>query len=203
MTHIKPRLIGITGGIASGKSTVTKIIKDEGYPVIDADKIARGLMKKNSPSYNKTVEFFGDTILDSAGDIDRAALGGLVFSNKDKLKALNSITHPFIFKTIKKEIEDNFKEKIVFLDIPLLFEEYDEILKCGIYFDEIWLVYTNIDTQINRLKSRNNLTVDEAVKRINSQLSMDIKVKKSSRIIYNIGSIDDLEKSVKSLLVKI
>lgn len=200
MTHIKARIIGITGGIATGKSTVTRFIKDQGYVVIDADKIARGLMKKNSPSYKKTVGHFGEGILDGSGEIDRKALGDIVFSNEDKLQALNSITHPFIFETMKEKIESNIKEKVIFLDIPLLFEEYSEINKYEIYFDEIWLVYTDRDTQIDRLRRRNNLTIDEAVKRIDSQMSIDLKRERSNKVISNLGSVDDLEKSVKVLL---
>ena len=203
MTHIKTKIIGITGGIASGKSTVTEMIKNEGFKVIDADKIARALMKKDSPSYNKTVEYFGSEILDLNEEIDRGALGALVFSDKDKLKALNSITHPFIFQAIKQEIENNLKERIIFVDIPLLFEEYSEIKKYEIDFDEIWLVYTDRERQIDRLKKRNNLTGDEAVKRIDSQMSMDLKRDKSSRVILNQETIDDLEKEIKDLLGKI
>lgn len=203
MTHIKPRIIGITGGIASGKSTVTEIIKNQGYKVIDADRIARGLMNKNSPSYKQTLEYFGDVILDSHGEIDRGVLGGIVFSDRKELQALNSITHPFIFEAIKDEIEAKKNEKIIFLDIPLLFEEYERIKSYEIYFHEIWLVYADRDTQIDRLIKRNSLSTEEAVRRIDSQMSIELKRDKAGRIISNLGSIKDLEKYLKKMLEKL
>ena len=203
MTHTKTKIIGLTGGIASGKSTASEIIKDEGYMVIDADKIARGLMFKNSPSYKQTLEHFGKRILDSNGEIDRGALGAIVFSDETELRALNSITHPFIFQAIKKELEEHKKEKTIFLDIPLLFEVYEELKTQGIDFHEIWLVYTDRDRQIDRLMVRNDLTLQEAVKRIDSQMSMDIKREKTSHVIYNQGSIDDLEIKIKEMLEKL
>lgn len=200
MIHTNCKIIGITGGIATGKSTVTKIIQDKGYKVIDADEIAKSLMEKESASYKKTVEYFGKDILNESGEIDRKVLGEKVFSNPKLLKILNSITHPFIFKEIKNQMEESCGEDIVFLDIPLLFEEYDNILKYGIYFDEIWLIFADRDTQIDRLMKRNGFTKKEAIKRIDAQMDIDIKKEKSSRIIYNLESIHELKKNINLLL---
>ena len=199
MTHINCKVIGITGGIATGKSTFTGVLKDMGYRVIDADKIARDLMKQGNISYKRVVEYFGEEILRSDGEVDRRALGNIVFSNPELLKELNYITHPFIFEEIKRKIEMNCDE-IIFLDIPLLFEEYDIILSHAIHFDEIWLIYADRDTQIKRVMERDSLTEEEATKRVDSQLAIDYKKAKSSKIIYNLESIDKLRVKIELLL---
>lgn len=200
MIHTNGRIIGITGGIATGKSTVTEYIQDKGYKVIDADKIAKSLMVKGSSSYKKTVEYFGKDILKKNGEIDRKVLGDKVFSNPKLLKVLNSLTHPFIFEEIKRQLEEAYLDDIIFLDIPLLFEEYDNILKYGIHFDEIWLVFADRDTQIKRLMKRNDLTKKEAIERIDAQIDMDWKKGKATRIIYNLHSIENLKKDINLLL---
>ncbi len=200
MTHIKSRIIGITGGIATGKTTVCNFIKDKGYKVIDSDEIARRLMKKDGISYKEIVEHFGEEILNKNGEIDRKLLGNKVFSDPELLKVLNSITHPYIFKEIKNDIERNKQERIIFLDIPLLFEEYNNILKYDIYFDQIWLVYADKDIQVDRLMKRNNLSRKEAIDRIDSQLYIDKKKEKSDIIIFNLDSIDSLKENINFLL---
>lgn len=199
MTHINTKIIGITGGIATGKSIVTSFIKSRGYKVIDADKISKDLMKKGKESYKKTVSYFGEKILKEDGEIDRRALGEMVFSKPQLLKALNDITHPLIFKEIKSQMLSS-KTGIMFLDIPLLFEEYQNILKSNIYFDEIWLIYADKDIQIDRLMKRNDLTRDQALNRIDAQLAMEEKRRRASRTIYNEKSIKDLEDEVSFLL---
>lgn len=200
MIHTNCKIIGITGGIATGKSTVTEYIKDKGYKVIDADKIAKNLMEKGSSSYKKTVEYFGKDILKESGEIDRKVLGSKVFSDPKLLKILNNITHPFIFREIKNQLEESYGEDVIFLDIPLLFEEYDNILKYGIHFDEIWLVFADRETQIERLMKRNDLTKQEAIERIDAQMDIDIKKEKSTTIIYNLHSIENLRENINLLL---
>nr|WP_300002792.1 dephospho-CoA kinase [Tissierella sp.] len=203
MTHTKPMVIGLTGGIASGKSTAANFIKNAGYKLIDADKIARGSMEKGSPSYLKTLECFGEDILDEDREIARGRLGALVFSDKEKLEMLNSITHPFIFQAIKKQIDEYREEDVIFVDIPLLFEEYEAIEAWGIYFDEIWLIYTSRETQLERLQKRNKLSKREALKRIDSQMSLDLKKSRASLIISNEGTIEELEAKIKRSLEKL
>ncbi len=200
MTHTKRKtIIGITGGIATGKSTLANILKELGYKVIDADKIANDLMKYNAVNYKKIVSFFGEDILKSNGEIDKKSLGKKVFEDEKLLKTLNLLTHQNIFLEIKKEIESS-TDNIIFLDIPLLFETRKTIIEYDINIDEIWLVYSDRDRQIKRLKKRNNLTKDQAEKRIDAQLSIDLKKEMADRIIYNLGSIDDLKNNIKSLL---
>lgn len=199
MKHTNCKVIGVTGGIATGKSTFTKQLKNMGYKVIDADLIARNLMKKDNISYKKVIEYFGEKILGDDGEVDRKALGSIVFSNPKLLKDLNSITHPFIFKEMKRQIEKNCDD-IIFLDIPLLFEEYNEMLGYGIYFDEIWLVFVDRNTQIDRVMKRDSLTKEEAIKRVDSQMSIESKKKKGSKVIYNLESIDKLKVKIELLL---
>src|SRR5690554_3279131 len=105
MIHTSCKIIGLTGGIASGKSTVSSMLVDKGFIVIDADKISREIVEIGRPAYNKLLEFFGPEILNEDKTINRRVLGSMVFSNEDLLKALNNITHPFIFRKIRKEID--------------------------------------------------------------------------------------------------
>lgn len=193
------KIIGVTGGIATGKSTFTGALIDMGYRVIDADLIARDLMKKGNKSYEKTIEHFGEGILKDDGQIDRKVLGQIVFSNPKELKFLNGITHPFIFEEIKNQIGKSF-ESLIFLDIPLLFEEYHIMTSYGICFDEIWLVYADRNTQIKRVMKRDYLTRTEAIKRVDSQMSIDLKKEKADRVIYNLESIDELKEKIELLL---
>ena len=200
---MKPtNIIGITGGIASGKSTVSNYLKKEGYFVIDADRIAREVMDIGEEGYFKTIEYFGQDILLDNGNIDRFKLGNIVFNNREKLELLNNITHPIIFRTIKNKI-DSTSERIIFLDIPLLYETYEEIKSYGIDFGDIWLVYVDEKTQINRLMNRNDLGVEEAKNRIDSQISMDKKLNYENIVIDNRKGLESLILQIDNLLEKI
>lgn len=197
----KTKLIGLTGGIATGKSTVSQIFMEKGYPLIDADKIARRVVKINQPAYVKIVEEFGENILLKDKNIDRKVLGNIIFNNKRAREKLNSITHPYIFETIKIDIDKLSQENhIIFLDIPLLFEQYDLWGKFNIRFDEIWLVYVNKNLQIQRLMKRDNISEEEALRKIESQMTMDNKKARSSKIIDNSGDIEHLNKQIDKLL---
>lgn len=199
MTHTNKKIIAITGGIATGKSTVSKILKEKSYEVIDADKIAKALMKKNEVSYKKTLEFFGKSILKSDGEIDRKVLGRKVFGNPQLLSKLNDLTHGDIFEEMNSRIK-NSREKIIFLDIPLFFEAEESIMKKFIKIDEIWIVYSDRNTQIERIIDRDNFTKDEATKRVDSQISIELKKEWADRIIYNLDSIEGLKEQIDLLL---
>lgn len=202
MTHTKCKIIGLTGGIATGKSTVSKILKDNGYVVIDADSLARKVVEIGQPAYNEIVKNFGEDILNSDMTIDRKTLGRLIFSNDELKLVLNNITHPYIYQEIKKEINKKCRDnKIVFLDIPLLFEEYSKIMELGIDFQETWLVYVNEKTQLNRLMKRDNLDREESQKRINSQMSMNTKYRMADVIIDNNDDKLILKSNVLSALL--
>lgn len=198
MTHTN-KIIAITGGIATGKSTVTNILKSKGYKVIDADIIARDLMRKGKSVYNNTLDYFGEDILRKDGEIDRKILGGKVFADPLLLNKLNNLTHPNIFQEIKRIIKDS-SEKIIFLDIPLFFEVQEAIIKSAIKVDQIWLIYADRDTQILRLMDRDSFTKEEAIKRIDSQIPIDFKKEKAHRVIYNLDSVEELKEKINILL---
>ncbi|MDK6863153.1 dephospho-CoA kinase [Nosocomiicoccus ampullae] len=171
--------IGITGGIASGKSTVSHYLKDKGYVVLDADIYARNVLNKGTEGLKKTVEHFGNGILNDDGTLNREKLGHIVFNDKDELAVLNSITHPIIRQEMNDDKNKNLQTGHVFSDIPLLYEN-----KLEDQFDIVIVVYVDEDTQLKRLMARNDFTEEEARRRIASQLSLEEK-KKRADIVFN------------------
>lgn len=190
-------VIGITGGIASGKSHVVDVISKMGYEVIDSDKISYELSLKGNKVYNEIINAFGEEYVLSNGEIDRKKLGRLIFnSEKDKQK-LNEISHPYIIKEIKKRLKES-QGPIVFLDIPLLYEAKLEYL-C----DKIICVYLDKTKQIERLMARDGIDYEYALKKINSQIDLQIKAKQSDYIINSYGSLEQTETITKNLIEKI
>jgi len=189
----KMKVIGLTGGIASGKSTVSNIIKKLGGLVIDADIIAREIVESGKPVLQKIVDSFGQSVLKEDGTLNRKYLGSIVFNNKEKLKKLNNITHP----AIKEKINDTIKyfecigKNLVFLDAALLIEM--EMYK---KVDEVWLIVVDRETQVKRLMNRDNISYQDAIKRIESQMPLEEKTKYADVIINNQGSIEELENKV-------
>lgn len=180
------RVIGLTGGIASGKSLVSHHLHELGALIIDADRIARDIVEPGEPAWFRIVEEFGDDILNHDGSLNRKALGMLVFSDPRKLDRLNRITHPYIISKIKdllKEYRESFSSAVVVLVAPLLFEAGLETL-----VDEIWVVYVNPQTQLRRLMERDGLTEAEAMQRIRVQLPIEEKLRRADRIIDNNSS---------------
>lgn len=195
------KLIGLTGGISTGKSTVSKMIIEKGYSLIDADKIAREVVEVDKPAYIEIVKEFGEDILLQDKTIDRKALGRIIFNDKEAREKLNSIIHPYIFESIKSNVDKLSKcNLVIFLDIPLLFEQYDLWEKYNIIFDEIWLVYLNEDTQIERLMKRDEISKEEALSKIESQMDINYKKTRSSKTIDNSGDINCLKEQVDKLL---
>lgn len=200
----KAKVIGLTGGIATGKSTVSNILKDKGYIVIDADQIAREVVQIGEESYYNIIDSFGKEYLNEDKTINRKKLGKMVFSDNEKLKLLNELTHPQIFKRIRSEIEKSiYIKKEIFVDIPLLYEELDEINSYNIYFDEIWFVYLDREEQKNRLMKRDNVSEEEALIKINAQMSMEEKLKLSKVVIDNSLDVESLTKKIENLLEKL
>ncbi len=187
-------IIGLTGGIASGKSTVSSYLTELRAAVIDSDMIAHDVLK-DPFAYNRIIKKFGRGILDDDAEIDRSYLGGIVFNNTDKRKELEKITHPLIISKIHKEIEGYLKKnRIIILDAPLLFEaNLDKIV------DQTWVVYVDKKTQIQRLMARNKLSLAEAESRIELQLSLEKKRSKADIVIDNMGSIEALKADVLKL----
>jgi len=193
------RLIGLTGGIASGKSTVSQYLRDKGYPVIDADKIARHIVDVGKPALDDIVKAFGESFLNVDGSLNRKKLGELVFTDKESREILNNITHEKIFSEMLKEIELLFcAHDIVFADVPLLFES-----RRTDYYDEIWLVYVTPEVQVNRLVARDNVSENFAKKQIESQMSLEDKKKLSDKVFNNNGSLEELHKKVDESLVEL
>ncbi|NMB27813.1 MAG: dephospho-CoA kinase [Tissierellia bacterium] len=198
------KVIGLTGGIATGKSTVANIIKGYGYKVIDADRIARDVVEMGKPAYKKIVKDFGEKILNKDKSLNRKKLGDIIFKDKSLREKLNNIVHPYVFKTIKGLIiEYSQSEKYIFVDVPLLIEEIDKFKEYGIYFDEIWLVYTDEEAQLNRLIKRDMLNEKEALKRIKAQMPIDLKREYATKIIDNRGNIKTLKKQMEKVIYEI
>lgn len=197
-------VIGLTGGIASGKSTVSNILIGKNYDIIDADKIAREVVEFGNPAYIEIVKEFGEEILLEDKTINRKALGRIIFNDEKSRKKLNDITHPFIFQSMKMKLLELCKgNNIVFLDIPLLFESFGLWKEYKIEFDEIVVVYVDEDTQIERLTKRDNISKEEALTKIRSQLSMDEKITRSSKTIDNNGDVNHLNEQIEKLLLEL
>ncbi len=185
------KIVGITGGIASGKSTVSSFILELGYPVIDSDQISKELSQRDMPIYKAIVEVFGNEYLLPNLEIDRKKLGRLIFENEDARAKLNQITHPKIVEEIQKRIS-KMEENLIFLDIPLLFEA-----KLSYLCDTIVCVYAPKEIQIQRLMSRDRISKAYAVQKISSQMSLEEKRKLSD---YVIESDEDFQQTKQKVI---
>lgn len=196
-------LVGLTGSIASGKSTVTNFLKNElGCScVVDADVIARQVVHPGKPAYYKIRKEFGEEILLSDGSLDREKLGQIVFNDDDKRKKLNLIVHPEIKKQMLWEIFLLFIKgyQFVILDIPLLFETKTMLP----YISYSLVVFCHEDQQLQRLMKRNNMTEAEARARINTQLPMVEKCKLATYTIDNTKSILETKEQVRQIYEKL
>ncbi len=191
------RVIGLTGGIASGKSTVARIIIDYGIPVIDADQLARDVVLPGSEGLRQIVEFFGRAVLQADGTLDRAALAEIIFSEPSARHKLESILHPAI-KALAEIRLDVFRQQgvpAVFYMAPLLVEAgaTDRV-------DEVWVVYVDRVTQLERVQKRDLLSYEEAEKRLAAQMSMDLKRTYARIVIDNCGGVEALQEKVAALL---
>lgn len=191
------KVIVITGSIATGKSAVTEILRRHGFKVIDADEIAHEVLEKEFIA-EKIRENFGDEFLLN-GKVNRPALSDYVFKNKEKLEILNKIMHREIFKEINAKIQES-EDKVLFVDMPLYFELKDKMLEYSFKADEVWLVYVKKDTQIKRLMNRDSISKEMAIKKINSQISVETKKVMSDIVVENDGSIAELEEKVEKLI---
>ncbi len=184
--------IGLTGSIATGKSTVEKIFKELGVPVIDADEIVHNLLKEERIK-RKLTEVLGD-ILDEKGEIDKKKVANIIFSDPIKKKEVENIIHPEVFRYIQKWIEEQEKKKpkgFVIVSVPLMIET-------GSYknYDKIIVVYAPKELQLKRLIKK-GMTKEEALKRINAQMDIKEKLKYADFVINNTGTLEDLRKEVE------
>ncbi|MGT2771003.1 dephospho-CoA kinase [Streptococcus intermedius] len=192
------KIIGITGGIASGKSVVTDFLRSQGYQVIDADQVVHELQKPGGQLYQVLLSEFGTEILLADGQLDRKKLGTLLFSRPNLLEKSSRLQNDIIREELAlKRNQLAATEELFFMDIPLLFEqEYED------WFDQVWLVDVSKDTQLERLMTRNNLSQEEAQRRIAAQLSLAEKRQRAEIVIDNNGALLATLKQVQAFLDK-
>lgn len=195
------QVIGLTGGIATGKSTVSRILKNAGAVIIDADRIARDVVKKGLPAYQEIIDVFGENILLPDGEIDRGLLGDIIFKDPQKKQLLNSIVHPYVRKETNlqlKHIEKTHPNTIVILDIPLLMEA-----QMHKNLSEVIVVYAPEHIQINRLMQRDGISKADALARVRSQISIEKKKDLATIVIDNSGTRENTRKRTLEIFQRI
>lgn len=190
------RVIGLTGGIASGKSAVAKILERLGAAVIDADTLAREVVAPGEPAYQAIIAEFGEGVLAPDRTINRGALGRMVFADPEALRRLERITHPAIGERAEQQLADLRRQgtRLAFYVAPLLIEAG---IACRV--DEVWVVYADAGTQLKRLMERDGFSRDEALRRIAAQMPMDEKKAYGKVVIDNRGTPEQLERQVREL----
>ncbi len=191
------QIIGITGGIASGKSTVSLYLQELGFTIVDADLASRAVVEPGEEAYHQVVKAFGEDILLTDGNIDRVKLGSIIFNDQEKRLLLNGIVHPAVrnWMRVKTEAALSSGEETVFMDIPLLFES-----KLTYMVDKTLLIYVDEQVQLKRLMNRNGLSETEALARINSQMPLADKKALADAVIDNNGDINETKRQVKTIL---
>ena len=189
-------VIGLIGGIGSGKSSVSAILHSLGVEIIDADKVGHEAYTPNSEGWKKVISVFGQDIVGPENEIDRKKLGSIVFSDPSEMEKLNKLMHPIIHNLVEEKIKllSHQGVKVVVLEAAILIEANWQDLT-----DEIWLAKSNQEVVIERVQLRNNFTREEIIKRIQSQMSNDEREKHSDIVIDNNGTIEQLEEKVKTL----
>lgn len=193
------KIIGVTGGIGSGKSAVSAILRDLGAAVVDADVIARNVTSSTGKAYDELVSHFGNDIVGENGEIDRQKLADIVFSDKAMLDALNSITHKHIAEKLQDTVEllkSAGKWDVIVLDVPIPIEKGFIDLA-----DEIWVVTAEKETRIKRVMERSGYTYEEVTDRMDSQPREDEYLRLANEMIKNDGSIEELEQAVVKLFL--
>lgn len=193
-------VLGLTGGIASGKSTADAFFLKRNLPVIDSDVIAHDILNIDQLAYKKVISYFGQDILNSDRTLNRKKLGQIVFNDQSKLNVLNQITHPLIFSEIEDKITRNklLKKPVVIVDAPLLFET-----KVKDYCDKTLLIAVPEELQLQRLMTRDRLNKTEALNRIKTQMPLSQKEKLADYVITNTGTIKELETKLANLLCEL
>ncbi|MGK0604585.1 dephospho-CoA kinase [Enterococcus gilvus] len=191
-------VLGITGGIASGKSTVVTLFKEQGFPVVDGDIVAREVVEPDTEGLQALKKVFGSEIIKENGALDRKRLGTIVFQDEEQRNLLNRTLDSFIRKEITKQTEEAKRvSPLVIVDIPLLYEgKYEAMM------DQVAVVYVTPEIQLQRLMMRNDFSEKEALERINSQLSLEEKRKRADVIIDNCSSKETTQRQVLDWLKK-
>lgn len=190
-------IIGLTGSIASGKSTVAKMMRELGLPIVDADVVARDVVEPGTKTLQEIVQNFGEGILLEDGHLNRPKLGDIIFHEPAKRKILNDIMHPAIREEMLRQRDAYLAagEKHVVMDIPLLFES-----KLQHFVERILVVSVKEEVQLRRLMERNALSKEDALARIRSQLPLSVKEKGAHAVIYNNEKIEQTEEQLKKIL---
>lgn len=191
-----PKVIGLTGGIASGKSTVSELLTAHGLKIVDADIASRKAVEKGSEGLEQVRSTFGEEAIDEDGNMNREYVGDIIFNYPEKRLELNEIVHPIVRTIMEQEKEAFLKDGYnVIMDIPLLYEnELQDTV------DEVWLVYTSESIQIDRLMQRNDISMEDAKARVYSQISIDKKRRMADHVIDNRDSKLDLKQNLEQLL---
>ncbi|WP_411953629.1 dephospho-CoA kinase [Alkalibacillus sp. S2W] len=190
-------VVGLTGSIATGKSTISNMFEDWHIPVIDADLISRQVVEIGQPAYQQIVETFGEDILHEDRTLNRQALGAIVFKDDAERKKLNQIIHPQIRKTMLEQ-RDQLKEagyELIVMDIPLLYES--ELFD---YVDKVLVVYIDPEIQLNRLTERDQISAEQALEKINAQIPITEKRKRADAIINNGGNVEESKQQLINVL---
>lgn len=192
-------IIGLTGGIASGKSTVSQMLRELGFPIVDADAIARKVVEPNNEAYEQIIAYFGNEILNDDKTLHRKKLGTIIFNDESKRKVLNDIVHPAIRKQMitEKEMYESEGHQTIIFDIPLLFEGDSKYL-----VDKKLLVFVDEQTQLERLLARDQTTMEDATSRIASQMPLKDKVALADAVINNNGRVEDTKAQLLDILTK-
>lgn len=194
-------LIGLTGGIACGKSTVSAMLVKHDALLVDADQVARDVVEPGEPALLQIAKIFGTNVLNSDGSLNRKQLGAIVFSDSDKLKQLEQITHPAIRARMLQTIEMYKQQQpnaLIVADIPLLYETNQAHL-----YEGVLVVYIPRELQVERLMNRNGLTQEDAEARIALQMDIEEKKKRADWVIDNSSTLENTEQQVISLIKRL
>ncbi|MGI6727841.1 MAG: dephospho-CoA kinase [Anaerovoracaceae bacterium] len=189
------KLIGLTGGIGTGKSTVSDYLIQKGYRVLDADKVAKEIVSPNSEIFIQLKDTFGKEIVYEDGTLNRKKLADIIFSNPEKKAILDKLMHKKIIEVLLKKAISFSGEKVVFIDAPLLYES-----NLDLYLDKVWVVDADDEIRIQRVIQRDQLTREEIIKRIQNQMSRKEKLRRADCIINNSTNKVDLYKQIDKLL---
>lgn len=190
-------IIGLTGSIASGKSTVANMLSEMGFPIIDADLVARVVVEKGTTTLKTIKEVFGTQVIHEDGTLNREELGALIFSDPSKRKQLNDIMHPAIREEMLVQRQQLVQQghPVIIMDIPLLFES-----RLQSFVDKILVVTVTEQKQLERLMARNGFTHEEARLRIQSQLPLSVKEEGADAVIYNNETIEETKQQLQKIL---
>ncbi len=187
-------VLGVTGGIASGKTTVMRVLANAGIPTIGADGLAHACIRRGKPAYGAILRYFGKDILASNREIDRHRLGKVVFADPKKRRQLEKIVHPCVFQGLRRFVRG--KTGLVALDIPLLYEAgYEK------WVDAVVVVYASKDSQIERLRRRSGLSRRDALQRLAAQMPLAAKCRRADIVLRNTGTRSALEQEVRKKIL--